>query len=61
MAAKPEWTLLLTALATRLCNPGSSYHFSVADTSSQVMLSVISTRAYVLLLHFPVFEELAIR
>lgn len=40
MGAKPEWTLLLTALATRLCNPGSSCHFSVADTSSQVTLSV---------------------
>lgn len=60
MGAKPEWTLLLTALATGLCNPGSSYHFSVVDMSSQVMLSLMSTLAYVLLLHSPIAKELLI-
>lgn len=58
MGRKPEWNLLLTALATRLCNPGSSDDSSVADMPSQVMLSVISSLAYVLLLHFPIFEKL---
>jgi len=46
------------SLFTRLYNPGSSYHFCVADMSSQVMLSVISVVAYVLLLQSPVSEEL---